>query len=412
MASVATRVMVTEDFPPKVGGVSRWAYEVARALSRKGEKVVVFARRKVLGAFFIYRHEEFDLRPMWGRGWTTFRPLYLVYYTLKIALGYRHPVIYALNWKLALAPALIKKLLPVKLVTVAHGRELLLGRSWPRTALMAFIFRNSDITVTVSRFPGLKVEELGVPSEKVTVISNGVDTSRFRPGSPPKQLVRRFGLEGKKVILTLARLVERKGQDKVIEALPVVLSSVPEAVYLVAGEGYYRRKLEELASKLGVSEQVIFAGRVTEQEIVDFYNLSDLFVMPCRELPEGDVEGFGITFLEAGACGKVSIGGRSGGAFDAVEDGVTGFLVDPEDMDGIAHTIIRLLTEPELRSKLGENARRRAEKFFSWEKTAEALLMLDSVQRNNIYRFVEQESSCSDGECPVPAPPDDIFHTI
>jgi len=397
---VVTRVIVTEDFPPKVGGVSRWSYEVAKALSKKGENVVVFARRKTLGAFFNYRGRDFDLRPMWGRGWTSFRPLYLAYYTLKIAFTYENPVIYALNWKLALAPALLRRLLPIKLVTVAHGRELLRGMKWPGRALAAFALRNSDVTVAVSRFTGLRAMELGVPPGRVAVIPNGVDTSRFRPGPPSERLVRRFNLEGKRVILTLARLVERKGQDKVISALPEVLSSVPEAVYLIAGDGHYRRELERLASGLGVSEQVIFAGKVAEREIVDFYNLAELFVMPCRELPGEDVEGFGITFLEAGACGKASIGGRSGGTSDAVEDGTTGILVDPGDVGGIAEAIVRLLREPDLRRRLGDNARRRVEGHFSWERTAEALLELDPMLEAPAVRHVK--SPLRSAECTYP----------
>ncbi len=372
-----TRIILTLDFPPKEGGISEWALQMARSFGRSGERVVVFCRRRVLGNRSTYLHEPFEVVPMSGRNWAGLKHLYLFYYTLRIWSKNHPATIYATNWELGVVPSLLSAVLDVKVVLVAHGWEIVRAGGIWRRCLKRIALGRADWVVAVSRYTQGKVLEARGHKDRTRVVANGVDPSQFRPGSRPDDLVRRFGLEEKKVILTLARIVERKGHDQVIEALPEVMAAVPEAVYLIVGRGGYREPLEEIAERCDVRDWVIFAGYVPDAERADFYNLSDVVAMPCRELAnQGNVEGFGIVFLEAGACGKPVIGGRSGGVEDAIVEGETGFLVDPMDGHQIADRLIRLLTDAPLARAMGDKGRLRAE-GLTWDHAAQCLLQLE-----------------------------------
>lgn len=173
-----------------------------------------------------------------------------------------------------------------------------------------------------------------------------------------------LGLAGRKVILSIGRLVERKGFDTVIRALPQVLKTVPNACYVMAGGGEYSSELKKLRDQLGLQDHVVFAGSPDREAIPAYYRLCDVFVMPSRTLSGSQCEGFGIVFLEAAASGRPAIGGLSGGIPDAIVDGVTGHLVDPTDVGALAERIISLLTDPELAKSMGQAARQRAVEEF------------------------------------------------
>ena len=175
-------------------------------------------------------------------------------------------------------------------------------------------------------------------------------------------------------MLTVGRLVGRKNIEGVLRALPRVTEMVPNLLYLIAGDGKDRERLEVASAQMGLSPFVRFLGYVPDGLLPALYCASDVFLMPSLERKNSqDYEGFGIVFSEANACGKPVIGGRSGGMADAVIDGETGLLVDPHSVDEIAAAIIRLLTDQELAHRLGENGRRRVERELSWERVAERL---------------------------------------
>jgi phosphatidyl-myo-inositol dimannoside synthase len=205
----------------------------------------------------------------------------------------------------------------------------------------------------------------------------GVTVSRFNPAVPDPRLKTRFGLTDEKIILTLSRVVERKGHDKVIAALPAVIAKVPNVKYIIAGDptGTFSGTLKKLVADLKLDDRVIFAGHLKPEEIIPFYNLCDVYIMPSRELSScGDTEGFGITFLEANACGKPVIGGNSGGVADAIENGVSGFLVDPLNTREIADRLILLLTDKELARKIGHQGRERILRGFTWDAIADRIM--------------------------------------
>ncbi len=183
-------------------------------------------------------------------------------------------------------------------------------------------------------------------------MSNGVDISRFVPRQRATVLTARYGLEWRRVLLTVGRLCPRKGMDRVIESLPAILRHIPDLAYVIVGHGAYRPALEALARELGVQEHVIFAGAVPDEELVGHYALGDVFIMANREMPDGYTEGFGLVFLEANACGLPAIAGRAGGSPDAVIDMVNGLLVNGEDQADIAQAVVRLFGDDALRSRL------------------------------------------------------------
>jgi phosphatidylinositol alpha-1,6-mannosyltransferase len=176
------------------------------------------------------------------------------------------------------------------------------------------------------------------------------------------------------VILTTGNLVARKGHDMVLRALARLDTEIANVTYLVVGDGPARSDLESLATALGVRDRVVFAGRALDADLPALYALADVFVMASRERrDENDVEGFGIVYLEAAACGKPVIGGRSGGIPEAVVDGVTGLLVDPSDPDDIAKTLASVLADSELAARLGLQGHARVVRDFTWARAADRM---------------------------------------
>jgi len=266
---------------------------------------------------------------------------------------------------------LIYRTLGIPYVVHAVGKDLLTATAsqWSSARLSALCATASKF-VAASNYIGRLLIDQGIPENRVAVAMPGVDQVFLGDDDGSANRIRdRYGLHAGKTILTVGRLVERKGHDKVIEAMPTVLRHVPDAVYLIVGDGPDRGRLEALVRKLGLEHKVVFAGVLPAEEIPAAYSMSDVFVMPNRKVP-GDIEGFGIVFLEANARGLPVIGGRSGGAQDAVADGKSGFLVDPLDANQIAQTLIKLLTDPDLARRLGERGRQRVLARFSWERAA------------------------------------------
>lgn len=271
----------------------------------------------------------------------------------------------------------------------AHGNEILeaLESTWPKVRLS---LQNAHRVVAVSRFTAALVEKAGVDPDRVEIMHPGCDVQHFRP--LPTNVHLQQTLFGSRqpthVILTVGNLVTRKGHDTVLQALPRVRQSLPSVAYLIVGDGPNRNSLEILARELGVADSVIFAGRAQSEDLPQIYALADVFIMPSREqLETCDVEGFGMVYIEANACGKPVIGGRSGGTTDAIIDGVTGFLVNPLDPEAVAQLLIKLLTDADLARNLGQQGRSRAVAEFSWPKVGDRVReILDSMLKENSIR--------------------------
>jgi phosphatidylinositol alpha-1,6-mannosyltransferase len=294
----------------------------------------------------LYRFVFLDL-PLFGR---------IFFHAARIVRRHRVNVVcigelVTLGW---LGP-ILRKLFKCRLIIYVHGEEIttttsgrLYGKSRKRYLAAA------DKVVAVSSFTcNALSREMGLRPDRVFLIENGVDTRRFFPGERDAGIIARHGLEGKKILLTVGRLVPRKGMDMAIRAMPLVLKERPDVHYLMVGDGEYRPYLERLVTELGLEQHVTFAGAVGEDELVRYYRSCDIFAMPNRTMPDGDTEGFGLVFLEANACGKPVIGGLAGGAVEAVKDGQTGFLVDGNEPSAIARAVLALVESPETAARMG-----------------------------------------------------------
>lgn len=274
-----------------------------------------------------------------------------------------------------------------------HGVEILesdLGlRKRLRSALSPIkrlVLRDLDGLFAVSRYAAeLARAHGGVPPDKICIAPNGVDSQEFSPGPKPERLLRRLSLEGDFVFLTVARLVDYKGVDLTIEALAALKGKFPRAKYVVVGAGEDRGRLEKLARSKGASDIVHFVGAIDGAERLDYYRLADCFAMPSRsDLATPNVEGFGISYLEAAACAKPSIAGFHGGAPDAVADGETGWLVDPCDSRSMADAMAEAMLNPGEAARRGLAGRERAVGRFSWE--ASARIVIEEIRRGRHVR--------------------------
>lgn len=266
----------------------------------------------------------------------------------------------------------LRKWLRLPFVVYAHGNEVLdaMQADWNghRRAI-----RSADCVLANSHFTAGLLTQTGIKSERIEIVHPGCDVTRFQPISVSNDF--RKTILGShvqdKVILTVGRLVARKGHDVMIRALPRILKDIPDACYLIVGSGPAKPMLEELTSTMGVHDNVIFLENVGDADLPSIYGMCDVFVMPSRaNLETCDVEGFGIVFLEASACGKPVIAGRSGGIADAVVDGETGILVPPDSPETLAASICRVLTHKEYAERLGQQGRERAIQEFSWDAVA------------------------------------------
>jgi phosphatidylinositol alpha-1,6-mannosyltransferase len=232
-------------------------------------------------------------------------------------------------------------------------------------------YRLARRVVAISRYTRGLLREGGVPSGKIVLVRPGTDPTTFRPAGRDPALVRELGLEGRRVVLTVGRLTWRKGQDRMLEALPAIAQAAPNVTYLLAGTGPLEPELRALARRLGLEDRVRLLGEVADEALPRLYNVADVFVMANRvSAGTRDVEGFGIVFLEANACEVPVVGGRSGGVIDAVEDGLTGLLVDAESPEEIARAVVRLLEDSALARRMGVEGRRRVERELTWDHTA------------------------------------------
>jgi phosphatidyl-myo-inositol dimannoside synthase len=274
---------------------------------------------------------------------------------------------------------------------IVHGTELLLldakirrsaFKRWTAGSLLghaAVVVANSRWTADLAR--GV-LESLARPdlAARVAVVPLGTTPSHFRPGVDPTAVRATYGLAGGPWLLTVARLEWHKGIDTVIRALPAVRVAHPGARYAVAGVGERRPHFERLVAEAGLGDAVRFLGAVPDADLPALYNAADLYVGASRRY-ELLVEGFGISLVEAAACGLAVVGGRSGGVPDAVREGETGLLVDPDDPLAVAAGINRLLSDPELRRRFGAAGRRAVETYYNWDRVAADLIRIDAAFR-------------------------------
>jgi phosphatidylinositol alpha-1,6-mannosyltransferase len=256
------------------------------------------------------------------------------------------------------------------------------------------IYRAADCVVAANSYAYDRAVAICGSSERVTMITPGVDCDAFRPGERPEWISREFSLGDSPVIVTVARLVKKKGHETVLRSLPAVLKRVPDLKYLVVGEGPEELKLKQLAAHLGIERHVRFAGNVPHPLLADFYRAGDVFCMINQQDASGDIESFGMVFIEASASGKPVIGGRSGGTGQSIVEGQTGFLCEPCDSERLGHLLVMLLQRTALRQRMGEAGVLRARGEFNWDLRAQRLLELHRGIVESKPRPLQRSQSC------------------
>jgi phosphatidylinositol alpha-1,6-mannosyltransferase len=371
---VKKRLLITLTFPPDTGGMQSFAHQ--RCL-RAGDEPVVLAPWHTGSAEFdatqpfpvLRWHPFLGSVPAVKRIGQLLQPLLLARQLFQ--QGSFDAVECWQPLPLGLTAWLLKRIYRLPVIIWSHGSDLLRVQRIPGgRAALRWTLSQADRLIANSTATQAQMERLGQDPARIRVIHPPVEHERFHPDVDPTPIRERHAIGGAPIILTVARLVEKKGVDTVLRALPSILRAVPEVRYLIVGDGPLRLKLQALAGELGVASCVSFVGAVEHDssDLPRYYAACDVYVMPSRSLPgHGEVESFGISYLEAGACGKPVVAGRGGGVGEAVEDEVTGLLVDPLDVNAIAQAIVRVLKDEELARRLGENGRKRTAKQPDWD---------------------------------------------
>lgn len=368
-------LVITELFLPTKGGTAVWFDEVYRRLGGKETAIVTAA---VPGAAAHDAGHPNSVHRVSLRRVPWLRPeslgMYVRLLAKSIALSLRHSF-GAVHAGRALPEGLVAWIvarLSGRSVTVyAHGEELTGWGRGNKYRAMRFVLRHADHVIANSNFTFDVLIGMGVPRDRVIIINPGVDVARFRPGLPCQDLRDSLHLQpGARLLLSVGRLNRRKGFDTVIRCLPALCAAGHDTHYAIVGIGDDRAYLESLAREFGVAERVHTLGHVPMDDLPRWYNACDLFVLANRDI-DGDTEGFGLVFLEAAACGKVSVAGIAGGTGAAVLDGVTGVRVDGCDEHAVVSVIDRLLGDAALVETLAASALVRVRRELSWDAVAE-----------------------------------------
>lgn len=360
----------TSNFKPEVGGVAELGHQLVSALCRAGHDITVIAR----SAETNHSDEEAPYRIERS---SSRQPKKIADRLIKEK---RPDALFVLIIGSAMGTALgLGRKYNIPVILYVHGIEITKrNNTLPIFLAKQFIKRQmlkgSDIVLCNSFNTMLLAIKRGADPESVRVLNPGIHIADL-PLTVPDKI---DPAPEKIVFFTLGRIIRRKGIDQVIRALPLLIDKYPDVLFVYAGSGLepYRNELKHLTDSLGVTEYVRFLGEVEEDEKQLWYHRQDVFIMPSRELPNGDVEGFGIVFLEAGAWGKPVIGSDSGGVPDAIEDRKSGLLVNSESVEAIAEGMRFFLDHPVKKKEMGDYGKTRALGRFSWDQQAEKFVRM------------------------------------
>jgi phosphatidylinositol alpha-1,6-mannosyltransferase len=351
-------IFLTDDPISNYGGIQRYVARLASTLGQRGERAVVIQpRSENVPAWPNVRIVPF------GKSKNHVRSIVneLVAYVAEIRKAPREPSIASVWFPSGLVAALTPRAIRGPLAVMAQGLEIAPSRRGIRRALMRWTYARADIVVACSVYTQRLLESAGVRARSVVVVACGADpkASERSPAHEP-------------TLLSVGRLVARKGFDRTIAAMPAILAEIPDARFRIVGDGPQREELQALAVRVGVDAHVDFLGPLDDESLTREYARAWCFAMPCRRIGD-DFEGFGIVYLEAAMAGLPCIGGIESGAADAMEDGVTGTLVDGDDPGAIARAALTYLRDVRHANEVGARGRRRVLEHFTWAHNADAI---------------------------------------
>ena len=367
-----TSLALAQDFPPISGGVSVYA---ANLFKNWSGKVIILAPEydKSYSEEFppniAVKRIPMDLKR--GGIWSFLKRQVCLYKaSLRIIREEKINLIHCTHISSGLTALLLKKLHAMPYVLYTYGSEISGQHGIIRHNLAKLILKNALWLTTMSNFTRKAIMKFGIDKERIRFLV-GVEIDRFSRVGDISATKKKYNINGGPIILTVARLMPHKGIDTVIKALPEILKKYPNLLYLVVGEGPYRETLEDLSKKLKVEDHIKLLGDIPHDKLQDeteaFYSICDLFVLISRNIDGIEAEGFGLVFLEAGLSKKAAVGGKSGGIQDAVIDGETGRLVNPDDPHEVARNVLFLLENRKAAELMGENGYKRAVKKFYWK---------------------------------------------
>ncbi|MFJ8662881.1 glycosyltransferase family 4 protein [Streptomyces sp. NPDC093795] len=375
-------LIVTNDFPPRPGGIQAFLHNMALRLDP--ERVVVYASTWKRSRDGVEATALFDAEQPFTvvRDRTTMllpTPRVTARATELLREHGCESVWFGAAAPLGLMAPALRRAGARRLVATTHGHEAAWAQLPASRQLLRRIGEGTDTITYLGEYTRSRIAAALTPAAagRMTQLPPGVDEKTFHPGSGGAEVRARLGLSDRPVVVCVSRLVPRKGQDTLIRALPLILRRVPDAVLLIVGGGPYEKDLRRLAAETDVAGSVRFTGAVPWSELPAHYGAGDVFAMPCRTRRGGlDVEGLGIVYLEASATGLPVVAGDSGGAPDAVLDGETGWVVRGESPEDTADRVSTLLLDPELRARMGERGRAWVEEKWRWDLLAEKLRAL------------------------------------
>ncbi|MGW1602643.1 glycosyltransferase family 4 protein [Streptomyces eurythermus] len=372
-------LIVTNDFPPRPGGIQAFLHNMALRLDPG--RLVVYASTWKRGREGAEATAAFDAEQPFTvvRDRTTM--LLPTPAATRRAAGLLREHGCTSVWFGAAAPLglmapALRKAGAERLVATTHGHEAGWAQLPAARQLLRRIGESTDTLTYLGEYTRSRIATALTPraGSRMVQLPPGVDEKTFHPGSGGDAVRARLGLTDRPVVVCVSRLVPRKGQDTLIQAMPRILAAEPDTVLLIVGGGPYERDLRRLARETGVAGSVRFTGAVPWAELPAHYGAGDVFAMPCRTRRGGlDVEGLGIVYLEASATGLPVVAGDSGGAPDAVLDGETGWVVRGGEPAEAADRIVTLLRDPGLRRRMGERGRLWVEEKWRWDLLAENL---------------------------------------
>ena len=391
---------LSTDFKPRTGGIAEMSYRIARELASRRHEVLVCTNRvdeddPALQREPFMLRRAFDPRPVGSMRSVTGSTRAILWARSALrrmrqsATEFQPDIVLLGNYN-SVWGGLSADANGWPYVQCLYGEELaaqLHTRVPGRAAKMRGILRSASWIFCVSHHSAsLLTQLLGAPHEAVSVTGCGFPIEEIVDGDHRAEARRALRWDDAPTILTVARVVRRKGIDTTIRALPGILKAVPDCRYVVVGDGCDRGALEQLVMELGLMDRVEFLGQVSETVRRSVYLASDLYVMPSYPGDEGEVEGFGISFLEANAHGLTAIGSSAGGIPDAIEDGVNGLLVPPKDPQRVATAVTYLLCHPEVRTAMAEAGRRRIRERYNWP-------MICDVIEDGLERSLEKDGT-------------------
>lgn len=362
-------LLVTNDYPPRVGGIQRTLEALWKELP--SDRVSVVAPTWPGAEAFDAAAPYTIMREPSAFIWPT--PAFAARLDEVIASLRIEVVLFGDAFPLAvLGPRLASRGTPY--LVAAHGFDYWLSLlPGAHTMIRYMTSAAARVPVMCSAFIARTVRTAVPAAVPVSLLYPGADLASFRPDLPTAELRERLGVGERPLVVCVSRLVARKGQDVLIRGIPRIRRRVPDATLVIVGGGPYEDELRRMADD-APDRSVVFAGQVPEEDLPRYYAMSDIFAMPCRSRLAGmEVEGWGNVFIEASACARPIVVGDSGGARETVIDGETGLLVDGRDVDQVADAIAGLLADPERARRMGSAGRARVERAHAWPAIAARL---------------------------------------